>query len=62
MSVARNVKMYLLLKGCNINVFGNKIGRFRMWLMVEVMGYQLVSYTLKGQELLIYLCKKFDHF
>jgi hypothetical protein len=33
-----------------------------MWLMVEVMGYQLVSYTLKGQELLIYLYKKFNHF
>jgi len=36
MSVARNVKMYLIVKGCNINFFGNKIGRFRMWLVVEV--------------------------
>jgi len=46
MSVARNVKMYLKVKGCNINFFGNKIGRFRMWLMVGVMGYQLVSYII----------------
>jgi len=46
MSVARNVKIYLIVKGCNINFFGNKIGGFRLWLMVEVMGYQLVSYII----------------
>jgi hypothetical protein len=46
MLFTRNVKMYLIVKGCNSNFFRNKIGRVRMWLMVEVMGFQLVSYII----------------
>jgi hypothetical protein len=46
MSVARNIKMYLIVEECNSDFFENKIRGVRMWIVVEVMGYQLVIYIL----------------
>lgn len=52
--------MYLIVKGCNSDFIGNKMRGVRMWIMVEVMGYQLVIYVilLSGQELLNYLYRR----